>query len=160
MTEQTQPSGLKFEKGKCRMDLLPVDALREVGWVLTANLEENGGKYPERNWEQGAEWHRYYGAIRRHLGKFWSGEDFDQDPEGSHLAHLSHVACLSLMLLAHWMRAIGVDDRPEEFDGNLDGPLTEAQKIGQEIWEAMGRASLARAEDHGPSLMEQFFSDT
>lgn len=98
-------SGKKFDGGKERLDLLPVDAVTEVVRVIGFGA----AKYGDRNWEQGMDWSRMYGAMLRHSFAFWSGED--TDPE-SGLPHMAHAACCALMLLAYQSRAIGADNRP------------------------------------------------
>ena len=96
--------GIKYDGGKLRYDLIPVDALEELVKVYTVGAQ----KYGDRNWEKGMEWGRIFGAIQRHLWAFWKGED--HDPETG-ILHLSH-ACWGCMALIHYYNhQIGEDDR-------------------------------------------------
>lgn len=86
-------AGEKFDDGKTRYDLLPPEALEAVARVLTFGAT----KYGDRNWEQGIEEGRLYGAAQRHLWADWRGEKLD--PE-SGMPHLWHAACNLCMLIA------------------------------------------------------------
>lgn len=96
--------GIKHDTGKSRLDLLPFDALIEVGYILTFGAS----KYADRNWELGMEWGRLHGAALRHLSAWGTGED--KDPETGR-SHLAHAACCCLMLLALTIRGVGRDTR-------------------------------------------------
>ena len=102
--EQKEEPGKKYDGGKARFDLLPPDALFELVKVFTRGAE----KYDDRNWEKGMTWGRVFGAIQRHLWKFWRGETHDQDL-GTH--HLANAAWGCMVLMAYSMRMIGKDDR-------------------------------------------------
>lgn len=97
--------GVKHDALKVRLDLLPADALGEVGKVLTFGA----AKYGERNWEAGMAWQRLYGAALRHLFAWQRGEDRDAE---TGLPHLAHAACCVLFLLAYSARGLPGDDRP------------------------------------------------
>jgi hypothetical protein len=105
--ETTQPDskiGLKFDNDKVRLELLPFDALMEVGKVLTVGAK----KYGSRNWEKGIDHSRLYGAAFRHLAASVQRQDIDDE---SGLDHLAHCACEVLFLLAYHLRKVGKDDR-------------------------------------------------
>lgn len=97
--------GKKFDDDKLRYELLPTQPLQEIVKVLT----EGARKYGARNWEQGIEWSRVYGALQRHLMAFWEGED--KDPE-SGFSHLAHAGCNVLFLLFFSHHFKNLDDRP------------------------------------------------
>ena len=97
--------GRKYDKDKNPLELLPVDALEHVGWIL----QHGAKKYEPRNWEKGMAWGRLYGAALRHLFAFWRHEDIDEETE---LGHLAHAACCILFLLSYQLRSVGTDDRP------------------------------------------------
>lgn len=101
--------GKKFDTEKVMLQLLPLDALEEVGKVLTFGA----AKYGERNWESGIKYGRLFGAALRHLFSWFRGED--RDPETG-LSGLAHAACCILFLLAYVIRGKGkvFDDRPKE----------------------------------------------
>ena len=99
-------AGVKHDADKVRVDLLPVDALTAVSQVLTYG----SSKYGPRNWEQGMNWSRLYGALLRHVFAWWRGQN--KDPETGYL-HLAHAACCILFALSYQLRNAGTDDRPK-----------------------------------------------
>lgn len=110
MAEQLRPDddpakkGVKFDHGKTRFDLLPPEGVEAVAVILT-----NGAtKYGDRNWEQGMDWSRPFGACLRHLFAWWGGEKLDRD---SGKSHLWHAACNIFFLITYEKRNIGKDDR-------------------------------------------------
>jgi hypothetical protein len=103
--------GVKFDTGKTRFELLPPRALMQVAEVYTHGAE----KYAPRNWEKGMEWGRVYGATQRHLQKFWSGQDLDEE---SALPHLAHAAFGILALLEYAETHPELDDRFVKTDGD------------------------------------------
>jgi hypothetical protein len=85
--------GLKFDTGKLRWDLLPIDCVEDAVKILTFGAE----KYSANNWqniEDGE--NRYFAALMRHLSASRQGEKID--PE-SGLSHLSHAMCNVVFLL-------------------------------------------------------------
>jgi len=98
-------SGVKFDEGKLRYDLVPWDAMDEIVKVLTLGAK----KYEDRNWEKGMDWGRCIGATFRHV-KEWAMGNSRDDETG--LSHLAHAGCDILFLLAYEGRKIGKDDRP------------------------------------------------
>lgn len=112
MTEQLRPNddpvhkGVKFDHGKTRYELIPPEGVAAVATILTGGA----AKYGDRNWEQGMDWSRPYGALMRHLHAWWSGEDRDRDTGHS---HLWHAACNLFFLITYERRSVGQDDRPK-----------------------------------------------
>lgn len=84
--------GKKFDEGKIRYDLLPVDALREVARVLTFGA----AKYGDNNWKITKPESRYTAAAFRHGEAYRGGEMMDKE-SGVH--HLAHRICCDLFLL-------------------------------------------------------------
>ncbi len=77
-------NGMKFDHGKARWDLLPVEELEEVVEVLT----HGANKYDDDNWkyvERPLE--RYYAAAMRHLITWKKGQSLDNESNKSPLAH-------------------------------------------------------------------------
>jgi hypothetical protein len=107
--KEEEITGIKFDDNKNRLDLLPLDAIEEIGKVMTFGAVVK--EYGDRNWENGFKWSRLLGALFRHIFAFWRGENYD--PE-SKLPHLAHAGCCILFLLAHFLRKIGEDDRVEK----------------------------------------------
>lgn len=95
----------KDDKGKYRWSLVPTDAMRGV----ISALEDGAKTYGDHNWAKGADWSRYYNALKRHLDAWWEGER--RDPK-SGLPHLWHVGANALFLIAYEIRGVGRDDRP------------------------------------------------
>lgn len=96
--------GIKFDKGKLRMDLLPSEAIEEYAKIMSYGAL----KYEDRNWEKGMEWGRIFGAAMRHLWAFWRGEDYDKE---SKELHLSHAFWNIGALIVYYKRKIGKDTR-------------------------------------------------
>ena len=111
MTETLRPDdnpqthGVKFDYGKTRYDLVPVEAVAALASILTHGAE----KYGDRNWEKGMDWSRPYGSLLRHLFAWWARENID--PE-SGKPHLWHAICNLAFLIAYEARDDGTDDRP------------------------------------------------
>jgi hypothetical protein len=111
MSPEVFQTGVKFDQGKPRMELLPPELMVEVAKVLTFGAE----KYEARNWEKGMDWGRIYGSLQRHLNAWASGED--TDPETG-LSHLAHAGCNIAFLLAYTQRGVGDDSRYKTTTGS------------------------------------------
>lgn len=94
MVPINQPTGLKLDQGKSRVDLLDAEFLEDVGRVLGFGVS----KYAAHNWRGGISYSRILGAILRHTFAILRGED--SDPE-SNLPHSAHLGCNVMFL--HWM---------------------------------------------------------
>jgi len=88
MPDQTN----KFDRGKIRFSLIPLNALRAIGEVL----EFGANKYSANSWKKVRPYARYYDSALRHLYAWKEGEK--KDPE-SDLSHLAHAACCVIFLL-------------------------------------------------------------
>ena len=97
--------GIKETENKPELDLIPAEVILEMGKILTLGKK----KYPRRNWELGNDYGKYFGALQRHLWKWWNGENFDEETGEN---HLSHALCCLSFLLTYQKRGIGNDDRP------------------------------------------------
>lgn len=102
--ENKNEPGKRFDHGKLRFDLLPA----EWGFALAEIMTRGAEKYDARNWEKGMSWSRAYAPIQRHLHKYWSGQDFDEE---SGLPHLAHAAWGCLALLTFMRTHPELDDR-------------------------------------------------
>lgn len=95
----------RFNEGKVGTYLIPPDVLLEVAKVYDFGAK----KYGAHNWCNGLSWDKGTRAsLERHLLKWASGEDYDDE---SGLPHDLHVAWNALTMVAHRIRGIGVDDR-------------------------------------------------
>ena len=103
---KTDGAGKRHNKGKNRLDLVPVSLIEEVSKVLTKGAE----KYDERNWERGMKFTTVYASMMRHILAWYKGEDFDKE---SGLSHLAHVACNAAFLIEYSTTCPELDDRPK-----------------------------------------------
>jgi hypothetical protein len=101
-------AGFKFDAGKLRYDLIPMEAMKALATILTMGAK----KYADRNWEGGMSWQRVYASLMRHLVAYESGED--TDPESGEL-HMAHALCNVVFLVTYQMRPslADFDDRPK-----------------------------------------------
>lgn len=82
-------TGVKYDAGKSRVDLLPCSAILEMGKVM----EFGATKYQAHNWRKGLAWSRCAAAAIRHIYKWLAGEDIDPESGCSHLAHAGVNIC-------------------------------------------------------------------
>lgn len=88
--------GKKFDKGKPAIDLIPYEAIAGMGMVLHFGKT----KYGKANWAKGIEYSRLLAATHRHVGKFLSGENLDEESGLSHIDHaLTNLAMLRWMMI-------------------------------------------------------------
>ena len=118
-------NGVKYDKNKPDMYLLPPRALLEVGKVLTYGAN----KYSPDNWRKlDSLQERYTSAALRHILADMAGEENDEETEMSHLAHA--ICCLLFKLEDKLMEE-------DEFDidlGTIDiFPVEEGFYIDQPI---------------------------
>lgn len=83
--------GKKYDNGKPRWDLLPLDTVEEFVKVLTMGA----AKYGDNNWQK-VEANRYVAALMRHIAAWQKGDH--SDPE-SGLSHLAHAGANVIFLL-------------------------------------------------------------
>ena len=97
---------IKHDEDKLRFDLIPVYPLKEVAKAFTAGAK----KYDDRNWENGAKWHRYYRAAVGHLLDFW--DRVERDPETG--IHPLGAAAANIFILLEYLETHpDLDDRPK-----------------------------------------------
>lgn len=103
--------GLRLDAGKSRVDLLPADALMELGQVYRAGDIKYAALGGPRNWERGMPWSKVLGPLLRHLFKWMRGQQIDEE---SGQRHIAMVAWNALALLTYELRQIGTNDvQPE-----------------------------------------------
>jgi hypothetical protein len=83
-------TGVKHDYGKPRMDLIPVQALEDIGRVLAFGA----AKYSENNWKL-VDKSRYEAALLRHYAEYMKGNAIDSE---SGISHLAHMACNVIFL--------------------------------------------------------------
>lgn len=88
--------GMKFDDGKSRWDLLPLNIIEDVVKVLMIGA----AKYEDYNWQDVVQEdmgeQRYFAAAMRHITAWRSGEIIDEE-SGCH--HLSHAMCCFIFLM-------------------------------------------------------------
>ena len=98
--------GLRYNKGKLPMELVPPSAIKALAEVLKVGAD----KYELRNWEKGMKWSIGYACAMRHLLAWWEGKDIDSESKLHHLKHaLSNIA----MLIEYLETYPDLDDRPK-----------------------------------------------
>lgn len=112
MSQDAKPTNPKdaIGSGKLPLDLVP-DTIE--GEVALAYLE-GALKYGRFNWRvAGVRASIYRAALRRHLARWWNGEDRDKVTRVKHLA--SVIACAGILLDAELCGKL-TDDRPPAVD--------------------------------------------
>lgn len=94
----------RHNSGKTQVRELDPAFIMGLGEVLTASRS----KYEEGNWMKETKFSTPYESAMRHLMKFWSGEEFDEET-GKH--HLLHAATNLMFLYYHTRSGVGIDDR-------------------------------------------------
>lgn len=115
---QQESSGLRFNEGKARYDLLPKFAISQMAAVMTYGAN----KYAPRNWEKGMSWSKVTSSLSRHLAAIELGEDYDKE---TGLLHAAHVMTNAAFLTEYYKIAPQYDDRALGF--------LKGRKIGLDI---------------------------
>jgi uncharacterized HAD superfamily protein len=123
-------TGLRYNKGKLRYDLLHPKALEGITKVMTKGAE----KYDERNWEKGMKWSNVIASLKRHLAAIEKGED--NDPETGEL-HVDHLQCNAHFLSAYYSIYPQGDDRKNTYFNkriglDIDGVLADFNQAAKE----------------------------
>lgn len=105
---ESNGTGLRFNEGKVRTDLVPESTITGIAEVLTFGAK----KYAPNNWKKGMEWSKVTASLKRHLAAFDRGEDFD--PE-SGLFHIDHVLTNAAFLKEYYKLYPQGDDRPHAY---------------------------------------------
>jgi hypothetical protein len=94
---------------------LPLDLVPDTMEVFAATAFAEGAlKYGSTNWRvAGVRASIYYAAMKRHMKKWWNGENCDKDSKVHHLA--SVMACAAIVLDAEVVGML-TDDRPPKAD--------------------------------------------
>jgi len=143
-------SGLRFNEGKLRLDLVDPIAIEGLAKVLTYGAEkytikdENGKILTTgaNNWRSGLKWSEVIASLKRHLAAIERGEDIDQDLENcdsckngifcknhSQQKHIDHLMCNAMFLSNYYHTHPEMDDRKHKY---LNVP-----KIGLDIDEVL-----------------------
>lgn len=104
----TKPSNPKDAIGSRKLDLglVPDTFISAVAEALT----EGAVKYGRYNWRiAGVSASIYHAALRRHLAKWWNGQDFDAATRVHHLKNAA--ACIAILIDAAYYDMLN-DDRP------------------------------------------------
>lgn len=83
---------LKYDDGKIRMDLVPLESMEAIAKVLTYGAK----KYSDNSWQNLPDfWKRYKAALLRHLTAIDKGELIDKE---SGLCHIDQVLTNAMFL--------------------------------------------------------------
>lgn len=103
-----KPSNPKEAIGDTKLNLSLVPDTAHL--YLASAFTEGALKYGSYNWRAaGVRASTYVAACRRHLSKWWNGEEFDPKTQVHHLANA--MACLAIILDAKLVSKLN-DDRP------------------------------------------------
>lgn len=102
--------GVKYDKRKLRLDLLPFDALMGIATTLTMGAV----KYEDRNWEQGLTFSRVMRALLGHILAWWMGVEIDAE---TGLKHIDQVG-VNAVMLSHFAKD---PEKYQEFDDRPEG---------------------------------------
>lgn len=117
--------GVKFDQGKLRPSLLPIEPLKEVIKVLMFGAE----KYREFNWQVVPDAKkRYKDAAMRHLMDYINGERNDQE---SKLSHLAHCICCCLFIIWFDIREDDTEVKTSVIANTLTTTVVVAPKRGR-----------------------------
>jgi hypothetical protein len=109
----TPIGGAKQTAGKLPLELTPWLSVMEMVRVL----EFGAQKYDSWNWSKGLKYMQTIASTIRHLLKFMSGEDLDDE---SGLPHVAHAMCNCAFLLHFVKMGGGTDDRPKALAGMME----------------------------------------
>lgn len=107
--KQDKMTGLRYDTGKLRLDLIPAEILIELGGIFTGGAD----KYFDHNWRGGMEWGKMIACHDRHYLKWRMGISTDPELNRNHLA----IAAWNLLcLMVYEKQGLGFDNRalPEE----------------------------------------------
>jgi hypothetical protein len=100
--------GLRDNKGKPRLSLVPPSLRRAVARVIYKSSEEAGGKYPMHNWRKGMPMTEVADSLQRHMDLWLEGENLDKETQ---LHHFDHIACNIAFLIEYLATHPEFDDR-------------------------------------------------
>lgn len=98
---------LKYDDGKVRMDLVPLECVESIAKVLTYSAK----KYADNSWQDLPDfWKRYKAALLRHLTALDKGELIDKE---SGLYHIDQVLTNAMFLSwgFHHGKAISINTK-------------------------------------------------
>jgi len=127
-------TGLRFNSGKLRYDLIHPKAMEDMVKVLTYGADKYTVKDADgkiinngaNNWRNGFNWKSVIASLKRHLAAIEASEDYDGD---TGMLHISHLACNAHFLNAFYYDFPQGDDRIK--------PVFNLPKIGLDIDEIL-----------------------
>jgi uncharacterized HAD superfamily protein len=146
-------SARRYNKGKLRLELIPIGPLKELAKVYTNGAhkytiyrDENGVEHSGKdisleeassmevvdsganNWKKGQSWTEVMGSVKRHIAAWEDGEDVDPDPV-MQTKHLANAAWGLFSLLDYYKTHPELDDR--------DHSYLQDKRIGLDIDEVL-----------------------
>lgn len=116
LRQRTVTGGVKDNRGKLPLDLIPYEALKGAADVLAYGAI----KYKPNNWRLGLKWSETWSSLQRHLWAWKEGEDLD--PETGK-PHIDHAMC-QMLFLATYVH----DPAAKQFDDRWSSSDREAAK--------------------------------
>lgn len=104
LRQRQSTGGVKDNRGKSRVDLIPFNVLMRVGQVLGFGA----AKYKPHNWRLGLSYSDTIGSALRHVFAFAEGED--TDPESGQ-CHVDNAITQLIFLSEYHHTKTGIDDR-------------------------------------------------
>lgn len=127
-----KPSNPKEAIGDTKLNLSLVPDTAHM--YLASAFTEGALKYGSYNWRAaGVRASTYIAACRRHMAKWWNGEQCDPKTKVHHLA--SSIACLAIILDAELVGKLN-DDRPPKADmtaliESLEGTVAHLKEMSK-----------------------------
>ena len=89
--EKSTEKAMRFNENKPKWSLVDFDSLEDMVKVL----EFGAKKYSADNWKNGLNTDEVVESLLRHIFKYLSGEDLDEE---SRLPHTGHILCNAMFL--------------------------------------------------------------
>lgn len=117
---------LRFNEGKSQLHW--IDAWMPALLEVTKPFELGAKKYGPYNYKKGAPYSESYNCARRHMLKWFNGQDFDEETfemTGEKVSHLAFAVWNLMRVLDETLEpGTGtVDDRPKTLMGENDGTV-------------------------------------
>ena len=98
MSDKVDGGGLRFNKGKPKLHLVPSGIKKAIAHVLEYGMTREKDPYPKDNWKRGMPWTTVTDSLMRHVEDFNNGNDIDKD---SGLPNIWLAACNIAFLIEY-----------------------------------------------------------
>ena len=135
-------SGLRYNEGKNRLDLIPAKPIWGLGEVLT----KGAIKYKPNNWCEGMPWSTVLASLKRHLSQYEMCEDYDSE---TGLLHMHHVLCNAAFICEYYSTHPEYDDREPKYLKSKRIALDIDGVICDFIYPALERVGISKKDITG-----------